>query len=243
VIGPSIGGYLVYNFGYNSAFIASMILMIISTINVVFFYPNETNSLRNKTESNSDPSSILTRRTIIFIASRALPFFFMFYATILTIIIKESPKYNATEATLGLMTTSISIISLIAQYISGLILDKIGSIKLIVIGFILDGFGYVLYLFVDNLQTIWLVRLIIGAISPFYNVGMMVAMMEIVSPANYGFAMGLYGLSEDIGGIIGSPLLSTIYQNFGFQVTTYFISFLCFFAAALVWFNMKNLKK
>jgi MFS family permease len=243
IIGPSIGGYLAYNISYESAFLVSALLTLISAANVLIFYPEDKKIFSNTTESSPDPYSILTRKTLIFIVSRALPFFFLFYSTILTVIIKESPKYNANEATLGLMATSISIVSLVAQYVSGLILDKIGSVRLIVSGFILDGFGYLLYLFADNLQTIWIVRIMIGAISPFYNVGMMVAMMEIVSPLNYGFAMGLYGLSEDIGGMVGSPLLSTIYQNYGFNVTTYFMTFLCFLAAAMVWFNMKESKK
>jgi MFS family permease len=244
VMGPYIGGYLAYNYGYLSAFYVSSSIMLASTAIVTMVYPKVEAPKEYASEAiKPNPRSILTTRTMIFIASRALPFFFMFYSTILTIVLKEDLRFNATTETLGLMTTTISIASLLAQYLSGLILDKIGSVNLIVIGFALDGVGYFGYLAAGNLAQMWLVRLIISAISPFYNTGMMVAMMELVSRENYGFAMGLYGLSEDIGGIIGSPVLGKVYDQYGFGTSTYFMVFLCFLSASVVWINMRRHRK
>lgn len=218
--------------------------MVASTIIVTIIYPKvETTKKNTSAPIKPNPRSILNIRTSIFIASRALPFFMMFYNTILTITLKENPKFNATTETLGLMSTTISIASLAAQYVSGLILDRIGTVNIIVTGFALDGIGYFGYLMANDLAQMWLIRLIIGTISPLYNTGMMVAMMELVSRENYGFAMGLYGLSEDIGGIIGSPLLGTIYDRYGFPISTYFMVILCLLSATVVWINMRGHKK
>jgi DHA1 family tetracycline resistance protein-like MFS transporter len=244
VFGPFIGGYLAYNYNYYFAFYTSSTVMLFTTIVTMLYFP-EDKVLPEDTSKTIKPSprSILTTRTIIFIASRALPFFVMFYTTILTIVLRESPKFQATEEILGLMVASISLVGVIINYISGLILDRIGSVKLIIIGFVLDAIAYLGYIFAENLTQMWLIRLLIGAINPFYNVGMMVALMELVSGENYGFAMGLYGLSEDIGGMVGSPVLGIVYENFGFVNTTYFMMFLCFFAASMVWINMRGHKK
>jgi MFS family permease len=218
--------------------------MVASTIIVTIIYPKVETTKKNPSElMKPNPRSILNIRTSIFIASRALPFFMMFYNTILTITLKENPKFNATTETLGLMSTTISMASLAAQYVSGLILDRIGTVNIIVTGFALDGIGYFGYLMANDLAQMWLIRLIIGTINPFYNTGMMVAMMELVSRENYGFAMGLYGLSEDIGGIIGSPLLGTIYDQYGFPISTYFMVLLCLLSATVVWINMRGHKK
>lgn len=244
VTGPFIGGYLAYNYNYLSAFYVSSTIMVASTIIVTIIYPKvETTKKNTSAPIKPNPRSILNIRTSIFIASRALPFFMMFYNTILTITLKENPKFNATTETLGLMSTTISIASLAAQYVSGLILDRIGTVNIIVTGFALDGIGYFGYLMANDLAQMWLIRLIIGTISPLYNTGMMVAMMELVSRENYGFAMGLYGLSEDIGGIIGSPLLGTIYDRYGFPISTYFMVLLCLLSATVVWINMRGHKK
>jgi sugar phosphate permease len=89
----------------------------------------------------------------------------------------------------------------------------------------------------------WLVRLVMASISPFYTIGMMVIMMELVSRENYGFAMGLYGLSEDLGGIVGSLVLGAMYDQYGFATCTYFMSFVCLVAVFMVWVNMHNHKK
>jgi DHA1 family tetracycline resistance protein-like MFS transporter len=241
VFGPAVGGYIVYGFGYNYAFYVSAVLMMGSAVSVPFFYPEDDDANHlEKDFSLSGLRTLLTRRTMIFIASRALPFFFMFYATILTVMLKESPQFEATEATLGLMTTSISIVSVGAQYMAGHFLDRIGSVNLIVLGFILDGFGYFGYVLASSLPEIWAVRLLIGAISPMYNVGMMVAMMELAPSQSYGLMMGLYGLSEDIGGMVGSPTLGWVYASYGFEATTYFMSFICFFAAGIIGLNMRG---
>lgn len=244
VTGPFIGGYLAYNFNYVSAFYVSSAIMAASTIIVTIAYPQVGGPRKmTPTPAKPDPRSVLNTQTAIFIASRALPFFMMFYNTILTIALKEDPRFNATTETLGLMSTTVSIASLAAQYVSGLILDKIGTANIIVTGFALDGIGYLGYLVANDLPQMWLTRLTIGTISPFYNTGMMVAMMELVPRENYGFAMGLYGLSEDIGGIIGSPLLGTIYDRYGFKASTYLMTLLCLFSASVTYANMRSHKK
>ena len=88
-----------------------------------------------------------------------------------------------------------------------LILDRIGSVKLTVLGFALNSVGYYGYLMADNLTQMWFIRLLTSAITPFYDVGMIVAIMELVSSENYDFAMCLYGLSEDIGELLDHPCL------------------------------------
>lgn len=169
--------------------------------------------------------------------------FFWFYGNILTITLKESPLFNATEEVLGLMATSISVVRMVNQYLAGLILDRIGSAKLIIIRFALDGVAYFGYLIASNIAHMWLVRLVISTISPFYSVGMIVMMMELVSRENYGFAMGLYGLSEDIDGIVGSLVLGTMYNQYGFVTCTYFMSFVCLVAVFMVGVNLRFTKK
>ena len=240
--GPFIGGYLAYNYDYYAAFFASAAFMFVGTIFVMRYFPKDKASEGNVAKpAKPDYRSVLNPRTMIFIASRALPFFFTFYSqTILTIVLKESPKFRATEETIGLMATTISGVTVLIQYLAGLILDKIGSVKLIIIGFALDGIGYFGYLIADNLAQMWLIRLIVSSFTPFYNVGMMVAMMDFVSKENYGLAMGLYGLSEDIGGILGSSILGVMYDQFGFATCTYFMVVICFLAVLLIGINMRG---
>ncbi len=240
--GPFIGGYLAYNYNYQVAFYASAGFMFVATIIVLRFFP------KNKVTGNSikkavmpNPGSLLKPKTLVFIASRALPFFFIFYSqTILTIVLKESPKFNATEETLGLMATTVSGVTVLVQYLAGLILDKIGSSKLIIIGFILDGIGYFGYLAADNLVQMWIIRLVIGTFTTFYNVGMMVKLMDFASEENYGSAMGLYGLSEDIGALLGSSILGLMYDQMGFAACTYFMVFVCFVAVLLMRVTMNG---
>jgi MFS family permease len=240
--GPFIGGYLAYNYNYYAAFYASAAFMFVGMIFVMHYFPKDKASEGNAAKpTKPNYRSVLNPRTLVFIASRALPFFFTFYSqTILTVVLKESPKFRATEETIGIMATTISGVTALIQYLAGLILDKIGSVKLIIIGFALDGIGYFGYLIADNLAQIWLIRLIVSSFTPFYNVGMMVAIMEFVSKENYGLAMGLYGLSEDIGGILGSSILGAMYDQFGFATCTYFMVSICFLAVLLTWINMRG---
>jgi len=241
LLGPLIGGYLAYNYDYYLPFYISATIMFVAAILSVLCYPTRARVKEDSSKTYKlDPRSILTSRTVIFIASRALPMFFLFYQNLLIIMLKEHPKFHVTEDILGLIMTTVSIVAVVAQYFSGYILDKIGSINLIITGFALSGVVYLGYLFADNLAQIWILWLLIGAISSAHNIGMMVALVELVPREHYGFAMGLYGLSEDIGGMIGSPLLGMIYDQFGFVGCSYFMVFVCYVSTLMVWINMRT---
>jgi MFS-type transporter involved in bile tolerance (Atg22 family) len=52
----------------------------------------------------------------------------------------------------------------------------------------------------------------------------MITFMSIIPPDSSGKAMGIYGLSEDLGGIIASPTLGVVYDLKGSIFAVRFIS-------------------
>jgi MFS family permease len=88
---------------------------------------------------------------------------------------------------------------------------------------LLSGFTYLGFFAVQNTLQLYLIGAILGIGRSAYNLGLITLMMDRVPSTHYGSAMGLYGLAEDVGGMLGSIIIGSIYDIWGMPTVLYFL--------------------
>ncbi len=100
----------------------------------------------------------------------------------------------------------------------GYLIERFGARKVLGLGVILTGIGYMLMLFVNSIWTLYLVYG--GILSIGYNMGFTHSLSTLVNNwfiKKRARAMSLYAISAGLGGAIVVPLLSKTIQLYGWR--------------------------
>ena len=105
----------------------------------------------------------------------------------------------------------------------GYLIERFGARKILGLGVLLTGLGYVLMIYVNSVWSLYLVYG--GVLSIGYNMGFTHSLSTLINNwfiKKRARAMSLYALAAGIGGAVFVPLLSKSIQLYGWRMTAIF---------------------
>ncbi|SIT84132.1 MFS transporter [Edaphobacillus lindanitolerans] len=153
-----------------------------------------------------------------FVFVSAINFFLMLimYLLMVTIGPFASEQFNAGASTAGLVSGIYIIGALVARFIAGAIVEKVGSKKILLIGLILYLITGALYFAAVNLPLMLLVRFFHGMGMGIGSTATGTIVAKILPPDRRGEGIGYYSMSAVLAAAIGPFLgiLLTKYMSF-----------------------------
>jgi MFS family permease len=231
VVGPVIGGFFAENIGIRALFYFSGCLGALGVLILTFLKYEEpiegklSSSLKSQMKNTWAAFSFIKRPILIILLIRLFFMFNMFFRRgILPIILNESPTFRASESQIGVYFGVIMFSMALSQLFLGKLSDMVGSKKLMVFGLFMGGLSYQTLNLFQDLTPLYLIGVLQGIFFAASELGITITFMNIIPPDRSGKAMGIYGLSEDLGGIVASPTLGVIYDIKGSIFVVRFIS-------------------
>jgi MFS transporter, DHA1 family, tetracycline resistance protein len=153
----------------------------------------------------------------------------------------ESPKFNATPFTLGLLFASYSVMQLLFTPVLGRLSDRHGRRPVLFFSLIGTGVGFVMMGLADSLWMLFAGRVLDGITGG--NISTAQAYVaDVTTPENRAKGMGLVGAAFGLGFIIG-PFLGGELSRFGIEVPFLFAAALSFANATLLYFVLPETVK
>jgi len=228
IVGPSIGGLLA-GINYSIPFLAASLVCLLSMLWGIFFLPESLQKQDRVTSINiSDLNPLKQLGSLFRIAPLRwllLAFFFYYFPFAhlmanMTILLKDSMGWTATDA--GLASSAIGVVDILVQgVLVGLLLPRLGSVRLGVGSLILVGLSYVLLAVVAwNSSPIFL---LVGGVL-FAGAGGLVEnalrglLSAKASAAQQGVVGGASQSMQSLAMIIGPLLGGWLYSQVGHPV-------------------------
>jgi DHA1 family tetracycline resistance protein-like MFS transporter len=153
----------------------------------------------------------------------------------------ESPKFNATPLTLGLLFASYSVMQLLFTPILGRLSDRYGRRPVLFLSLLGTGVGFVLIGLANSLWMLFAGRILDGITGG--NISTAQAYVaDVTTPENRAKGMGMVGAAFGLGFIIG-PALGGELSQFGIEVPFLFAAALSFANATLLYFVLPETVK
>lgn len=256
VAGPFLGGYLAEITNHITPFYVSCLIMLLSAVIVLLIKEvrlddsmgvNDVYSRKNveKVSPTKSHSSLrlVTSGFVMFLITRMLQSFVGFFLrSILPIFAKESEELNATESQIGLMMSIVSVTRVPLQLVFGDLADRIGRKLLITLGALFGGLTFFGFQTISSIPQLYTMRTLYGVCAVSFNLAMMIYLIDCIPREKYGIAMGLYGLSEDVGGMLGPLIIAFFYDNQGFTASVYCVSGVMLLGAVTSMVSFKRFK-
>lgn len=226
VFGPIIGGFLTEAVGYAAPFYFCGVLGLLGLVAIFpMRYEERVGKMKSIAVTASNRSSLMARPFLSLLILRLLYMFNMnFQRNTLPIFLHESPSFRASETQIGFYMGLIRFTSAISQIFLGSLSDKVGYKKLIVSGLAMGGLSYLSMFHISGALPLYLLGSVQGVFFAATDMSMMIYLMTTIPEGSTGKAMGFYGLSEDVGGMIASPSLGIVYDRIGPLPSVAFIS-------------------
>ena len=157
-------------------------------------------------------------------------------------IVPELPEYLRSmggEKYIGLIIALFTTTAGLSRPFSGKLTDTIGRIPVQVIGTLVCVFASLLYPFVSSVFAFLLLRLFHGFSTGFKPTASSAYLADIVPKSRRGEAMGILGISMNIGASISPPFGSYLANNYSIDHMFYFSSGLALISVLLL-FGMKE---
>ena len=242
IVAPFLGGYLAATVDYTIPFYVSAGIGIVSlTAVLVMKYDPRPVVEGPKVEDVSGRGGLMTRPFIGILAVRMLFMFnLLFHENFLPIYLNESPNFRASEADIGAYIGVTRITSAISQVFLGSLTDRVGSKSVIASSVGLIGLSYLGMAYIDGMPFVYALGAIQGVFLAAADMSMMIHLMEIMPEVRTGMIMGIYSESENVGGMVASPLLGIVYDGFGPVSSVLSVATILVFNAALSVFLVRG---
>ena len=129
---------------------------------------------------------------------------------------------HASNQQVGLIFASMNIFGAIFTFPAAAIARRIGKEPAMIYGLLLSGLSLAGMVFLPSFWWIMFFVAIRSFASPLFTVPGLALISDTLSARRQGAGMGLYGLSEDVGLMIGSAAGGFIWAGFGYQATFLF---------------------
>ncbi|MFH0847914.1 MAG: MFS transporter [archaeon] len=217
ITGPLLGGVLADTVGYVAPFYAAAGIGIISFAALFpMEYHESPTERRTLHEGKSHRSGLLAKSFLGLLLIRMLYMFNMnFEQNTFPIFLHETERFSASQTEIGVFMGILRMASALSQPSLGALADRIGAKKLIVSGLSIGGLTYLTVLYISGTLPIYVLAVVQGVFFGAAEICLMVHLMMIMPKGSSAKAMGVYGFAEDIGGIIASPLLGSVYDSMG----------------------------
>jgi len=131
---------------------------------------------------------------------------------------------GASEMEIGLVLSLASILATAMMIPSGLMMNRIGKKRTLLVSVGLAALPPLLISFLDDWRWVTPLYMIFGASFSFFIVSRMAMISESATPGNRATLFGVMNLAWPIGGLVAPTLSGFLVENFGwapiFQVTT-----------------------
>jgi MFS family permease len=131
---------------------------------------------------------------------------------------------GASEVEIGLVLSLSSIMATALMIPSGLLMNRIGKKRTLLVSVVLAGLPPMLISFLDGWRWVTPLYMVFRASFSFFLVSRMAMISESATPRNRATLFGVMNLAWPIGGIVAPTLSGFLVENFGwapiFQVTT-----------------------
>ena len=215
-IGPFLGGFLADAVSYAAPFHLCSGLGIVSLVALLPMRHVERQSEPPFRSTTSNRIKLLTKPFFILLFIRLLFMFNLsFQRGTLPIFLHESQSLRVSETGIGFYLGLMFFTSALSELFLGALTDKVGSKKLMVFGLSMSGLGYLTLIYLSEVTPLYLLGIFQGVFFASAEISMMIYLMTIIPEGSTGRAMGVYGLFEDLGGIVASAFLGIIYDGLG----------------------------
>lgn len=137
----------------------------------------------------------------------------------------------------GIAGGIFSLVAGITVLLSGRFADKIKEPELVVvIGYIIMGFGFLSYLLVNSTISLFIVQAIIGFGDAIYNPPFDALYSRHLDPGKSGSQWGTWEAMSYFTVSIGAVIGGIIAKNFGFTPLFVIMAFLCLTSAVYIYF-------
>jgi MFS family permease len=131
---------------------------------------------------------------------------------------------GASEMEIGLVLSLASILATAMMIPSGLMMNRIGKKRTLLVSVMLAALPPLLISFLDDWRWVTPLYMIFSASFSFFIVSRMAMISESATPGNRATLFGVMNLAWPIGGLVAPTLSGFLVENFGwapiFQVTT-----------------------
>lgn len=133
---------------------------------------------------------------------------------------------NASEVEIGLVLAMSSIAATVLMLPSGLLIDRVGRKRILLMSVVLAAFPPVFLSFIRDLRMVTLLYMISNASFSFFIPARMALIAESATPRNRATLFGIMNIAWPIGGIVSPVLSGYTVERFGWG--------LCFLASAAI---------
>jgi len=183
-----------------------------------------------------EPVKLFTPVFILLCISQAL------FSASFNMIIPELPEYLRSiggEKYIGLIIALFTVTAGLSRPFSGKLTDTIGRMPVQIIGALVCVFASLLYPFASTVFIFLLLRLFHGFSTGFKPTATSAYLADIVPVSRRGEAMGILGVSMNLGASISPPIGSYIANSFGLNAMFFTSSAVALLSVAIL-FKMKE---
>ena len=154
---------------------------------------------------NATVTPLWTKSFLLCLANNLFLFIFYFaQTTILPIYILKELGGSVTQA--GLTLTLFMVSAILIRPFSGLIIEKLGQRRTLIISATMFCFIAFSYLFISNMTNLYILRLIHGVWFSILTTVCVPVVNQFISDSRRGEGMGYYAMSVNLGIVLG-PLI------------------------------------
>jgi MFS family permease len=240
-------GWIIENLGGSFLFIFCALLNLASLLVVLSLGSQSLRSGKNMESKNRGSSFPLL------ISRLGRSFFIFFLATIVFFILDFAknvyiPLYYSYEVKLGatlatLLLSFTSWIEVPATVMFGILSDKVGRVKVVLVSYLLCSLFMLTNLIVDGLGLAALAMGIYGLVWGAFSGASSALASELVAEDFRGFAMGLFNSSYSFAAILAPVSIGAIIQTFGYKPSFYFMGVMMLFFVLAVKVGVRQAPK
>jgi MFS family permease len=224
MVGPFLGGFLADTISLTAPFYIAAGLGVVSIAAAISLRYAESSKAKIASQSISiNMNSLLTKSFIGILILRMLWMFNMnFERNVLPIYLNENQNFKASETQIGIYMGVIQLTTGLSQLFLGDLTDRIGAKKMMFYGVSVGGLSYLSLFFLKGALFLYPLGAFQGIFFAAADLSLMMQLITTIPENSSGRAMGMYGLSEDVGGMIASLSLGIMYDSMGpnFSVLT-----------------------
>jgi len=242
MISPLAGGYATSLYGYTLPFYLAAVIGLVALVAVLPMKVDDGQSRRSR--GSLDIRAALGRpMTSIYAVRATFTMNNFFRENFLPIYLHESQSYAASETVIGAYLTVFRLTTTAGQAFLGNLFDVVGSKRLMVVSLLCLGLSYAGLGALGGTGWLYLLGAVQGVLMAVADMSMMVHLMTVIPSGLTGVVTGLYGESENLGGLVSNPIIGFTYDGFGGVVTLSVLAIVLVSSSLLASVLIKDEKK
>jgi len=160
------------------------------------------------------------------------------FGIIIPLLPYYAQTYGASGVTVGLLSTSFSMMQFLFTPLWGRLSDRIGRRPVLIVSLVVTGLSYVVFATASSLWLLFVSRMLAGAAGAVLSTAQ-AYVADTTTPEERTKGMGLIGAAFGMGFIFG-PAIGGILSHWGFAVPAYTAAALAAIAAVFAFFRLRE---